>query len=196
MKIKVKLIICFSAICIGCMLIAMLCVLTRTRNRFDEMNDMEAKATAKYYSSAIQTWLEQKTALVDSAVIYMESLDAVDEEAVVDYLEALMKANEGTTDVFAAFTDGTFLDGSRLDLGADWDYSGYPWYTEALAVDEKVYCEPYNDGGMVMPVSRQFTCKNGSTGVIGMSLQLQSMFDMVNTSPRRHNPSPEALRLP
>lgn len=180
MKIKVKLIICFSAICIGCMLIAMLCVLTRTRNRFDEMNDMEAKATAKYYSSAIQTWLEQKTALVDSAVIYMESLDAVDEEAVVDYLEALMKANEGTTDVFAAFTDGTFLDGSRLDLGADWDYSGYPWYTEALAVDEKVYCEPYNDGGMVMPVSRQFTCKNGSTGVIGMSLQLQSMFDMVN----------------
>ena len=98
MKIKVKLIICFSAICIGCMLIAMLCVLTRTRNRFDEMNDMEAKATAKYYSSAIQTWLEQKTALVDSAVIYMESLDAVDEEAVVDYLEALMKANEGTTE--------------------------------------------------------------------------------------------------
>ena len=116
MKIKVKLIICFSAICIGCMLIAMLCVLTRTRNRFDEMNDMEAKATAKYYSSAIQTWLEQKTALVDSAVIYMESLDAVDEEAVVDYLEALMKANEGTTDVL-----------QRLRTVLFWTEAGLTW---------------------------------------------------------------------
>ena len=180
MKIKAKLITIFSAICIGCMLIAMLCVLSRTRKRFDEMNDIEARTTAQYYASSIQTWLEQKTSLVDSAVVYMESLDVVNEAAVVDYLEALMKANGGTTDVFAAFTDGTFLDGGRLELGSDWDYTGYPWYTEALAVDGKVYCEPYNDGGMVMPVSRQFTCKDGSTGVIGMSLQLQTLFDTVN----------------
>lgn len=180
MKIKAKLIICFSAICIGCMLVAMLCVLVRTRNRFDELNDMKAKTTARYYASAIQTWLAEKTALVDSAVVYMESLDSVNEDAVVDYLEGLLRANEGTTDVFAAFTNGTFLDGGRLELGEDWDYTGYPWYTEALAADEKVYCEPYNDGGMVMPVSRKFTCKNGATGVIGMSLKLQTMFDMVN----------------
>ncbi len=180
MKIKAKLIICFSAICIGCMLVAMLCVLVRTRNRFDELNDMKAKTTARYYASAIQTWLAEKTAIVDSAVVYMESLDSVNEDAVVDYLEGLLRANEGTTDVFAAFTDGTFLDGGRLELGEDWDYTGYPWYTEALAADEKVYCEPYNDGGMVMPVSRKFTCKNGATGVIGMSLKLQTMFDMVN----------------
>ena len=180
MKIKAKLIICFSAICIGCMLIAMLCVLVRTRNRFDELNDAKAKTTARYYASAIQTWLAEKTAVVDSAVVYMESLDSVNEDAVVDYLEGLLRANEGTTDVFAAFTDGTFLDGGRLELGEDWDYTGYPWYTEALAADGKVYCEPYNDGGMVMPVSRKFTCKNGATGVIGMSLKLQAMFDMVN----------------
>lgn len=180
MKIKAKLIICFSAICIGCMLVAMLCVLVRTRNRFDELNDVKAKTTARYYASAIQTWLAEKTAVVDSAVVYMESLDSVNEDAVVDYLEGLLRANEGTTDVFAAFTDGTFLDGGRLELGEDWDYTGYPWYTEALAADEKVYCEPYNDGGMVMPVSRKFTCKNGATGVIGMSLKLQAMFDMVN----------------
>ncbi len=180
MKIKAKLIICFSAICIGCMLVAMLCVLVRTRNRFDELNDVKAKTTARYYASAIQTWLAEKTAVVDSAVVYMESLDSVNEDAVVDYLEGLLRANEGTTDVFAAFTDGTFLDGGRLELGEDWDYTGYPWYTEALAADGKVYCEPYNDGGMVMPVSRKFTCKNGATGVIGMSLKLQAMFDMVN----------------
>ena len=51
MKIKAKLIICFSAICIGCMLIAMLCVLSRTHKRFDEMNDIEARTTAQYYAS-------------------------------------------------------------------------------------------------------------------------------------------------
>lgn len=181
MKIKIKMILCFSAICIGCMLIAMMSVLLRTRQRFNSLNDNQVRITADYYVSEVQTWLEQKTSIVDSAVVYMESLDTIDQEGVVDYLEALMKANEGTADVFAAFTDGRFLDGSRLDLGEDWDYTSYPWYTQALAVDEKVYCQPYVDGGqMVLPVSRQFTCSDGSTGVIGMSLYLQAMFDTMN----------------
>ncbi len=84
-------------------------------------------------------------------------------------------------DVFAAFTDGTFLDGSRLDLGDDWDYTGFPRYTEGLASDGKVLCTPYMDGQMVVPVSRKFTCKNGSEGVIGMSLQLGTLFEAVST---------------
>ncbi len=180
MKIKMKMIICFSAICIGCMLIAMLSALTLTRKRFNEMNDVQAKTAADFYASEIETWLERKTSIVDSAVVYMESLDEIDEDAVVDYLEALIQSSEGTVDVFAAFTDGTFLDGSRLELGEDWDYTGYPWYTEALAADGKVLCTPYMDGQMVVPVSRKFTCKNGATGVIGMSLQLGALFEAVN----------------
>ncbi|MDE7354089.1 MAG: methyl-accepting chemotaxis protein [Acetatifactor sp.] len=183
MKIRAKLIICFSSICIGCMLISMLSVLARTRQRFDAMNDIQAKTAAEYYAASIQAWFEKKTAIVDSAVAYMESLEEMDEEAVITYLEALMNGNEGTADVFAAFADGTFLDGSRLELGDDWDYFGYPWYTEGMAVEEKVYCDPYMDnsaGGMVMPVSRKFVCKDGSAGVIGMSLQLQTMFDSLN----------------
>lgn len=181
MKIKAKLILCFSVICIGCMLIAMVSIFFRTRQRFDKLNDDQVKIKAEYYASTIQTWLERKTSLVDDAVIYMESAETIDEEAVIDYLEALMQADEGTADVFAAFTDGTFLDGSRLELGDDWDYTGYPWYTEALADDGKVYCQPYVDGGkMVLPVSKQFTCRDGSTGVIGMSLYLQAMFDTIN----------------
>ncbi len=180
MKIKMKMIICFSAICIGCMLIAMLSALTLTRKRFNAMNDVQAKTAADFYASEIETWLERKTSIVDSAVVYMESLDEIDEDAVVDYLEALIQSSEGTVDVFAAFTDGTFLDGSRLELGEDWDYTGYPWYTEALAADGKVLCTPYMDGQMVVPVSRKFTCKNGATGVIGMSLQLGALFEAVN----------------
>lgn len=180
MKIKMKMIICFSAICIGCMLIAMLSVLTMTRRRFDAMNDMQARTAANFYASEIETWLERKTGSVDAAVAYMESLNEIDSDIVVDYLEMLIKMNEGTTDVFAAFTDGTFLDGSRLDLGSDWDYTGFPWYTEALATDKKVLCTPYMDGQMVVPVSKQFTCKNGSVGVIGMSLQLGTLFEAVN----------------
>lgn len=183
MKIRAKLIICFSSICIGCMLISMLSVLIRTRQRFDAMNDAQAKTAAEYYAASIQAWFEKKTAIVDSAVTYMESLEELDEEAVITYLEALINANEGTADVFAAFADGTFLDGNRLEFGGDWDYFGYPWYTEGMASDEKVYCAPYMDdsaGGMVMPVSKKFVCKDGSSGVIGMSLQLQTMFDSVN----------------
>lgn len=183
MKIRAKLTICFSAICIGCMLIAMMSVLARTRVRFDTLNDARMEMAAHYYAASIETWLERKTSLVDAAVTYMESLEVLEEEAVITYLEALIHANEGTADVFAAFSDGTFLDGSRLDLGEDWDYTGYSWYTEGMATDQKVYCDPYRDNsvdGMVLPVSKRFTCKDGSTGVIGMSLELQTMFDTIN----------------
>ena len=121
MKIRAKLTICFSAICIGCMLIAMMSVLARTRVRFDTLNDARMEMAAHYYAASIETWLERKTSLVDAAVTYMESLEVLEEEAVITYLEALIHANEGTADVFAAFSDGTFLDGSRLDLGEDWD---------------------------------------------------------------------------
>ena len=68
MKIKMKMIICFSAICIGCMLIAMLSALTLTRQRFSSMNDVQAETAANFYASEIETWLEQKTSIVDSAV--------------------------------------------------------------------------------------------------------------------------------
>ena len=180
MKIRMKMIICFSAICMGSMLIAMLSALTLTRKRFNSMNDLQAKTAADFYASEIETWLEQKTSIVDAAVVYMESLEELDEDAVVDYLEGLLQSGEGITDVFAAFTDRTFLDGSRLEMGADWDYTGYPWYTEALASDGKVLCTPYMDGQMVVPVSRKFTCKNGAEGVIGMSLQLGTLFEAIN----------------
>ena len=65
-------------------------------------------------------------------------------------------------------------------MGEDWDYTGYPWYTEGLAADGKVLCTPYMDGQMVVPVSKKFTCKNGAQGVIGMSLQLGTLFEAVN----------------
>ena len=126
MKIKMKMIICFSAICIGCMLIAMLSVLSMTRKRFNTMNNLQAKTAADFYASEIETWLERKTSIVDSAVVYMESLNEINEDAIINYLEALIQSNEGTVYVFAAFTYGTFLDGSRLELGDDWDYTGFP----------------------------------------------------------------------
>lgn len=189
MKIKMKMIICFSAICIGCMLIAMLSVLSMTRKRFNTMNNLQAKTAADFYASEIETWLERKTSIVDSAVVYMESLNEINEDAIINYLEALIQSNEGTVDVFAAFTDGTFLDGSRLELGDDWDYTGFPWYTEALAANEKVLCTPYMDGEMVVPVSKKFTCKNGATGVIGMSLQLGTLFEAVNNISNSSNGS-------
>ena len=51
MKIRAKLTICFSAICIGCMLIAMMSVLARTRVRFDTLNDARMEMAAHYYRS-------------------------------------------------------------------------------------------------------------------------------------------------
>ncbi len=183
MKIRAKMILCFSSICIGCMILALLSALVMTRGRFAAMNDARNGISADFYAAEIHAWLEQKTASVDSAVIYMESAAKPEKEAAVDYLGAMIQNTEGVTDIFVAFTDGTFWDGNGADFGDDWDYSTYPWYTGALETEEKIYCTPYMDGSagrMVIPVSRQFTCMDGRQGVIGMSLELDTMFEIIN----------------
>ena len=73
MKIRAKMILCFSSICIGCMILALLSALVMTRGRFAVMNDARNGISADFYAAEIHAWLEQKTASVDSAVIYMES---------------------------------------------------------------------------------------------------------------------------
>ena len=51
MKIRAKLTTFFSVICIGCMLVAILCILTVARDRIASMNDEQYKTEAEYYAA-------------------------------------------------------------------------------------------------------------------------------------------------
>lgn len=179
-SIRTKMILFFSAICIGCMLVAMLCVIAITKGSLTTIIGSANQSDADYYASKVSEWIQGETSVIDSTVAYFESCDTADTRQARDYLMKLTEASSSTCDVYAGFSDGTFLDGSGWVPDADWSFFDRSWYTEAIHTDEKIYGEPYLDastGGMVLAVSKKFTCKDGTTGVVSMDLQLQTLFD-------------------
>ncbi len=183
MKIRAKLTTFFSVICIGCMLAAILCILTVARNRIADMNNTQYKVSAEYYASKVSEWLEGNSAVLDSTIVYMSGQDTLDRQKLWDYLKALTESNENTTDIYVGFTDGEYYDGAGWIPEEGWDFTGRTWYAGAIDAEDKVCGEPFLDsvtGNMVAPVSKKFTCKDGSSGVISMDLQLSTLFSLLD----------------
>lgn len=183
MKIRAKLTTFFSVICIGCMLVAMMCVLTVAKDRIADMNGTQYETAAEFYGTKVSEWLEKNTAVVDSTIVYLESQDVVDRQEMWDYLKALTQAYESTTDVYVGFADGTYYDGAGWIPEDGWIFFERTWYAGAINEEGKVYGDPFLDsvtGNMVIPVSAKFTCKDGSTGVISMDMQLPTLFGMMD----------------
>lgn len=183
MKIRAKLTTFFSVICIGCMLAAILCVVSVVRNRIVEMNDAQYKTQAEYYASKINEWVEANATVLDTINVYMEGQEQVDKERLWDFLQALTAENDNTTDIYVAFSNGEYYDGAGWIPDEGWSCLERPWYKGAIESEQKVCSDPFLDsitGNMVVPIGRKFTLKDGSTGVISMDLQLPILFDVLD----------------
>ncbi|MDE7259598.1 MAG: methyl-accepting chemotaxis protein [Lachnospiraceae bacterium] len=183
MKIRAKLTTFFSVICIGCMIVAILCILTVAKNRIASMNDEQYKTEAEYYAAKVNEWIEGNSAVLDTINVYMTTQDELNKERLWDYLQALTAANDNTTDIYVAFTSGEYYDGAGWVPDEGWDFTKRPWYVGAIESEEKVCSEPFLDsvtGNMVVPVGRNFKCPDGSSGVISMDLQLPILFDLMD----------------
>lgn len=189
MKIRAKLTTFFSAICIGCMLVAIMLILTVAKNNIADMNNKQYSTSAEYYATKVSEWLEGNSAVLDSTIVYMQNQETLDRQKLWDYLQALTEANDDTTDIYVGFTDGEYYDGAGWVPERDWVFFERPWYAGAINAEGKVCCEPFLDsvtGNMVVPIAESFTCPDGSAGVISMDLQLPTLFglleDVVDTS--------------
>lgn len=183
MKIRAKLTTFFSVICIGCMLVAILCILTVAKNRIASMNDEQYKTEAEYYAAKVNEWIEGNSAVLDTINVYMTTQEELNKERLWDYLQALTAANDNTTDIYVAFTSGEYYDGAGWVPDEGWDFTKRPWYVGAIESEEKVCSEPFLDsvtGNMVVPVGRNFKCPDGSSGVISMDLQLPILFSLMD----------------
>ncbi|MDE7131450.1 MAG: methyl-accepting chemotaxis protein [Lachnospiraceae bacterium] len=183
MKIRAKLTTFFSVICIGCMIVAILCILTVAKNRIASMNDEQYKTEAEYYAAKVNEWIEGNSAVLDTINVYMTTQDELNKDRLWDYLQALTAANDNTTDIYVAFTSGEYYDGAGWVPDEGWDFTKRPWYVGAIESEEKVCSEPFLDsvtGNMVVPVGRNFKCPDGSSGVISMDLQLPILFDLMD----------------
>lgn len=183
MKIRAKLTIFFSIICIGCMLVAIMCIMTVAKNRIADMNDEKYQAQARYYATKVSEWLEGNTAVLDAVDVYMAGQGQLDKQRLWDYLQALTKENDNTTDIYVAFANSEYFDGAGWIPDEGWDCRERPWYKGAIDSPEKICSDPFLDSitnSMVVPVGRNFTYANGLTGVISMDLQLPVLFNMLD----------------
>ena len=183
-KLKFKMILIFSLITVICLAGSMIIVLQITRSRVDDLNNTKYSAVSSYYAAEISEWLDRETAVVDNTVDYFESLDTLDESVAWTYLMKLTEQSSCSSDIYAGFTDTlTFLDGSGWVPDEGWDFTTRSWYTLAMASDEKIYGSPYldaNTGNMALAVSKKFTLKDGSTGVVSMDVSLANLFTAIN----------------
>lgn len=97
--------------------------------------------------------------IIDDSVVYLEFLTSFDTETVTSYLMAQTSASENASDIYAGFSDGSFIDGTGWIPEADWDCRIRPWYTTAENLGTKIYGEPYLDvisNTMVIDVAKSF----------------------------------------
>lgn len=183
-SIRVRLTVIFSVICIGCLLIAMLFADFITKDSLTQSNEMLHEQQVEYYAAVIDSWLQENTRDVDAACSYFETLRAVDDASIRAYMEQLTKNNDNAGDINVGFGNKQFIDGTGWYPDADWDCTGRPWYTDAVAAGgEKYFGEPYIDavtGNMVISVSKSFKMASGMEGVVNMDLMLSTLFDTMN----------------
>lgn len=183
MKIRAKLTTFFSVICIGCMLVAILCIMTVAKNRIADMNNAQYKQGAEYYAAKVSEWLEANSSVLDTINVYLQAQEQVDKQRLWDYLQALTEENANTTDIYVAFSNGEYYDGAGWVPDEGWSCLERPWYQGAIESEEKTCSDPFLDAitdSMVVPIGRNFTLKDGSTGVISMDLQLPVLFSMLD----------------
>ncbi|MGN0483281.1 MAG: methyl-accepting chemotaxis protein [Lachnospiraceae bacterium] len=182
-SIRTRMIVVFSAICIGCMLVSMVLVSYIAQKSFVQSSEQFKNLSAEYYASLIDGWLEKETAVIDSSKTYLETSNLADKEDIANYLQQQTSAAEHASDIYVGFDDKSFIDGTGWVPEDDWDCTTRSWYTGAKASGEKVYGEPYVDaitGDMVLGVSKAFVRKDGKQGVVSMDLNLAVLLDMVN----------------
>ncbi|MCR5345198.1 MAG: hypothetical protein K6E46_04035 [Lachnospiraceae bacterium] len=181
-SIRTRLVIIFSLISIGSVLIAAAfsAYVMRT-NTHDNLKSLQENQTA-YYAEAVNAWMERETAVVDYAAGYMARIGAIDYDQVLEYAITQKKVSENVQEIYIGFARDKHLC-IDADLPADFDYTSRGWSMDADAANgAKIYTAPYVDtitGGMVITIAATFESAGGH-GVVGEDLSIATLLSMLD----------------
>lgn len=164
----------------------------RARNLIVEQSknalEQETVANANSFSGDISTFIGQ----LDALAITLEQFEFEDNDAILEFLtnESTQFSKDAPNGIYLALDDGSWIDPSGWVPDADYVAADRPWYQEGLKHDTFALGAPYLDsvtGGMVVPVVRSITLKDGRSGVAASDMQLSSITESVNAlSPMDH----------
>lgn len=182
-SIKTRMTLLFSIVSLVILSIAMLITgiysYSSLRSSLDRTNQAEAELCA----AKVDSWLNTQTSVLDSTLIYLESLNSWNRGVIGAYLEGLTGEMPSGSEIYVGANDKTFIDGTGWVPEEGWDCTQRIWYQGGMASEGKTYIDPFADattGDMVIGVAHKFVAQNGKQGVVGMSLPLQLLGNVVD----------------
>ena len=142
---------------------------------------LEMEAMAAHRSAEVNTLvvgkMDQMQALVNTWSVALPN-----DNELRGVLTQLTKNTSGVQDVFVAFPDKRFIDGTGWIPPADYDPTGRGWYTEAANSQKVVMSKVYMDAITKKPIvslSMAIRQQGKVAAVVGMDLSLQQINDAV-----------------
>lgn len=129
-----------------------------------------SQATTRYISS----WLSARSEIMLANEQAISQFDNADREMLLS-----KKAGQFLS-VYAGFSDGTIAYGDKTEnWPADYDPRTRPWYTDAIAANELIITEPYQDfdGSIVVSFAKSFS--GNKHGVLAADLTVTSLINEV-----------------
>ncbi len=181
-SIRTRLIVVFSGICIGAVVIASVYAALQMTSSTNKNYGALQQSRTDHYAEAVNAWFEKETSVVDSTAAYMEGMSEVDYDNVLEYTIETKKFSDEVQMMYVGFEKEKHIC-INSELPDDYDYTTRPWNTEAQANQgTKIFTAPYVDtltGGMVITPAKAFK-RPETTGVVGADISLDTLFAMLD----------------
>lgn len=180
-KSKMTLITCL--LCVLSLIVSFAITYTISYNSL--MNESKDKIStyADKESETINGWLEGQGKIINGVSDYIESMDTVDNNKIMEYFQKQLKSNEYASDIYIGFSNKHILVGSGWVPPADFDCTQRVWYKSAIEKNKLIYSAPFMDAKskeMMVSVAKPVV-KNGQTiGVLGCDLKIGSITKILN----------------
>ena len=182
-SIKTKMTLLFSVVGLVILSIAMLVTGIYSYSSLRSSLDRANQAEAELCGAKLDSWLNTQTSVLDSTLIYLESMNSWNKSVIGTYLEGLTGELPSGSEIYVGAADKTYIDGTGWVPEEGWDCTQRSWYQGGMASEGKAYIDPFKDattGDMVIGVAHKFVAKNGKQGVVGMSLKLYLLAEVLD----------------
>lgn len=174
----------FSVTCCGCLLVAMLIMLSIAKNLVNSQNNERMKKTISWYAEKANTWFSSASAALGPMTIYMEQADGNDAAAIRSFNEQMTSRYVFASDIYSAEIDGTFYDGTGWIPDEGWSCTARDWFTLPIKKNGTVYGKPYVDvisGELVTYISTPYYRNGEIAGVCSMDTYLTELTEIMNS---------------
>ena len=182
-SLKTKMTLIFSVTCCGCLLAAMLIMLSIAKNLVNSQNSARMKKTISWYAEKANTWFSTASSALEPMAIFMGQHDTGDAAAIRSFNEQMTVEYEFASDIYSAEIDGTFYDGTGWIPDEGWSCATRDWFKLPIEKNATVYGDPYVDvisGELVAYISTPYY-KNGKiAGVCSMDIYLTELTNIMN----------------